>query len=163
MDNMIDIPMKHLSKGTLQKVGVVQAFLTKPDVLLLDEPLSGQDIKSQNVFISLAKELSTCGVTIVMACHERFLTNSLSDTSYEIKNNQLYPLLTTEQFQKIYDVLIFMKSEKCKDMNEELIKMIEKIEQEKELIKLVVQKENSNEIITKMLASGYILRRMYSE
>ncbi len=44
-------PMKHLSKGSLQKVGVIQALLKAPDILLSDEPLSGQDRPSPKVFI----------------------------------------------------------------------------------------------------------------
>lgn len=39
--------MNFLSKGTLQKVVVIQALLRPPDILLLDEPLSGQDVSSQ--------------------------------------------------------------------------------------------------------------------
>ena len=37
LENMKDVPMKHLSKGTLQKVAVLQALIIKPDVLLLEE------------------------------------------------------------------------------------------------------------------------------
>ena len=40
LEKMINITMKNLSKGTLQKITVIQAFLSKPDILLLDEPLS---------------------------------------------------------------------------------------------------------------------------
>ena len=67
MDSMVDIQMKHLSKGSLQKVGVIQALLKKPDVLLLDEPLSGQDVESQNYFIQLVNDLKSQGVAIVMS------------------------------------------------------------------------------------------------
>ncbi|MDE7222736.1 MAG: ABC transporter ATP-binding protein, partial [Acetatifactor sp.] len=49
--------MATLSKGTLQKVGVIQALLTMPDVLLLDEPLSGQDVDAQKVFIEKVNDL----------------------------------------------------------------------------------------------------------
>ncbi|MHA9741948.1 ATP-binding cassette domain-containing protein [Robinsoniella peoriensis] len=41
MESMADKPMKYLSKGTLQKTAVIQALLTKADILLMDEPLSG--------------------------------------------------------------------------------------------------------------------------
>lgn len=44
--DFLDTNMKNLSKGTLQKVAVIQALLDRPDVLLLDEPLSGQDKES---------------------------------------------------------------------------------------------------------------------
>lgn len=51
LDDLMDLPMTRLSKGTLQKVAVMQAFLRRRDLLILDEPLSGQDEKSREVFI----------------------------------------------------------------------------------------------------------------
>lgn len=51
LDDLMDLPMKRLSKGTLQKVAVMQAFLRRRDLLILDEPLSGQDEKSREVFL----------------------------------------------------------------------------------------------------------------
>lgn len=65
LEGMKDVPMKHLSKGTLQKVAVIQALITKPDVLLLDEPLSGQDINSQRNFTRIVKKLISEGVTVI--------------------------------------------------------------------------------------------------
>lgn len=88
-------PMRHtrlseLSKGSLQKVGVIQAFLTAADVLFLDEPLSGQDAASQDVFIQKSNELREKGVTIFMSCHEKKLIDELSDREYTIVNGKLY-------------------------------------------------------------------------
>ena len=68
VSNMLDIPMKYLSKGSLQKIGVIQALLKEPDILVLDEPLSGQDMMSQQVFIQRMQELRKHNVTILMAC-----------------------------------------------------------------------------------------------
>ncbi|WP_243145507.1 ATP-binding cassette domain-containing protein, partial [Clostridium neonatale] len=65
--------IKNLSKGTLQKISVIQAFLSKPYILLLDEPLSGQDSESQKMFIKMVKELIKDDVTVIMSCHESFL------------------------------------------------------------------------------------------
>jgi len=50
---------------------VVQAFLTVPDVLLLDEPVSGQDVASQREFIDMVNTLNRehgvyCLVAIVV-------------------------------------------------------------------------------------------------
>ncbi len=43
LESMINTKLNELSKGSLQKVGVIQALIGKRDVILLDEPLSGQD------------------------------------------------------------------------------------------------------------------------
>ncbi|HML48474.1 MAG TPA: ABC transporter ATP-binding protein, partial [Clostridia bacterium] len=78
MESMADVPMKHLSKGSLQKVGVAQALLRTPDVLLLDEPLSGQDADSQRVFVRRVKALIQGGTTVLLSCHEPFLVRRLA-------------------------------------------------------------------------------------
>ena len=81
--------MKDLSKGTLQKIGVIQALLRRPQVLLLDEPLSGQDMDSQMVFIQKMNALRAEKVTLLMSCHEKYLVESLSDTVMAVGHGQV--------------------------------------------------------------------------
>ena len=81
----LNIPMKSLSKGTLQKIGVIQALLCEPDVLLLDEPLSGQDEDSKKVFIHKVNELREKGITVILSCHEKELTDALTEKQYIIQ------------------------------------------------------------------------------
>ena len=95
--------MRDMSKGSLQKVGVIQALMAPHDVILLDEPLSGQDTDSQEVFISKMNELKKQGVTIFMSCHEKKLMDELSDHIYTIKNGKLENLgQVFNSFFKIY-------------------------------------------------------------
>lgn len=163
VEEMIDTPMKHLSKGTLQKIGVIQALLTKPDVLLLDEPLSGQDIKSQRVFIQLVNKLNKEGVTIIMSCHEHFLVNMVSDTVYEIVNRNIKQVELSKDNKDAYDVLIFFKSDKNLGIPDDIGNLICKMENESDKVAMVANMEKSNLVIEKMIKNGYILRRMFSE
>lgn len=89
VSNMLDIPMKYLSKGSLQKIGVIQALLKEPDILLLDEPLSGQDVMSQQVFIQKMQELKKHNVTILMSCHESYLIDDIADEVYQIADGKV--------------------------------------------------------------------------
>lgn len=89
VSNMLDIPMKYLSKGSLQKIGVIQALLKEPDILLLDEPLSGQDVMSQQVFIQKIQELQRRHVTILMACHEPYLVDAIADEVYQFADGKI--------------------------------------------------------------------------
>ena len=90
LSEMLNIPMQSLSKGTLQKIFVIQAIMKRPDVLLLDEPLSGQDSDSQQVFIQKINELRDGNTTIFVACHEPVLVNALTDKVLAIKEGKLY-------------------------------------------------------------------------
>jgi ABC-2 type transport system ATP-binding protein len=58
-----------LSKGNRQKVGLVQAFMHAPPLLVLDEPSSGLDPFLQHRFIELVREASARGQTVFMSSH----------------------------------------------------------------------------------------------
>jgi len=58
-----------LSKGNRQKVGLVQAFMHHPRLLVLDEPSSGLDPFLQQRFIELVREASMRGQTVFMSSH----------------------------------------------------------------------------------------------
>ena len=64
-----DADLAGLSKGTKQKVGVVQAFMHSPDVLILDEPTSGLDPIVQREFESLLGEHRDRGAAVLLSSH----------------------------------------------------------------------------------------------
>lgn len=159
MDDMRDVPIKHLSKGTIQKVAVIQALLTTPDVLLLDEPLSGQDIQSQQLFIRMVQELQQQGVATVMSCHERFLVNQLANTAYEISDHQLIPLDLSSLKQVKYDMLIFeAPSEAALDV--ELDRLVEHAEWDHNRLKVIVPSDHSDVVLKALLKRQFKLRTM---
>ena len=89
LEDMLDTPMKQLSKGTLQKAAMIQTLLGEKDVLFMDEPLSGQDIKSQQYFVEEIRSQKEQGLSVIMACHEPFLIKELADKVYQIKDGIL--------------------------------------------------------------------------
>ncbi len=65
----LDRPFRGLSKGNKQKVGVVQAFMHAPELLILDEPTSGLDPLLQQEFLTLAREANEAGATLFISSH----------------------------------------------------------------------------------------------
>ena len=61
--------IRSLSKGNRQKVGVVQAFMHEPELLILDEPTSGLDPILQQRFLELLSEVRRNGQTVFMSSH----------------------------------------------------------------------------------------------
>lgn len=61
--------IKSLSKGNRQKVGLVQAFMHTPELLILDEPTSGLDPLVQQTFLELVTEAADNGQTVFMSSH----------------------------------------------------------------------------------------------
>jgi len=61
--------IKNLSSGNKQKVGVVQALMHQPELLLLDEPTAGLDPLMQQEVYRLLKEAKAKGATIFFSSH----------------------------------------------------------------------------------------------
>jgi ABC-2 type transport system ATP-binding protein len=61
--------IRSLSKGNRQKVGVIQAFMHEPELLVLDEPTAGLDPLLQQTFLEMAREAKGAGQTVFMSSH----------------------------------------------------------------------------------------------
>ncbi len=62
-------PIKNLSKGNKQKIGVIQALMHRPPLLLLDEPTSGLDTLMQQEVLKLIGEARAAGATVFFSSH----------------------------------------------------------------------------------------------
>ena len=63
-------PVRELSKGNRQKIGLVLAFMHRPELLVLDEPTSGLDPLMQREFENLLQETAGEGRTVFLSSHE---------------------------------------------------------------------------------------------
>jgi ABC-2 type transport system ATP-binding protein len=61
--------VRKLSRGNKQKLGIVQAFMHEPELLVLDEPTSGLDPLMQQEFLLLVKEARDAGQTVFLSSH----------------------------------------------------------------------------------------------
>lgn len=62
-------PVRAMSKGNKQKVGLVQAFMHRPALLILDEPTSGLDPLMQQEFLAMVRAARGEGQTVFMSSH----------------------------------------------------------------------------------------------
>lgn len=68
-----------LSKGNRQKIGVIQAFMHQPDVLILDEPTSGLDPIIQKEFQKMLLEVKNRGAAVLLSSHVLSEVEELAD------------------------------------------------------------------------------------
>lgn len=152
LSELLDTQMRALSKGSLQKVGVMQALIRKPDVLLLDEPLSGQDVDSQKVFIEKVNEMRSMGVTVFMSCHEKYLVNAISEKVYTIREGKLEAYQPPDK--KIYSVILENCAGQEPDSNMTRYGRFYRIKAEEEMC---------DRILPELLSQGWKIRGMENE
>ncbi len=61
--------LKDYSKGMLQRIGIAQALITKPEFLILDEPMSGLDPDGRILIKQILKTLKEKKMTVLMSSH----------------------------------------------------------------------------------------------
>lgn len=159
VSNMLDIPMKYLSKGSLQKIGVIQALLKEPDILLLDEPLSGQDVMSQQVFIQKIQELQKHHVTIIMSCHEPYLVDAVADEVYRFADGKIVLESHKSAGEAQWYHMFFVRTEKA-DIPEKWKGHLQFTEQG---CILRAADGECDRAIAEMLEAGWNLRGMHCE
>lgn len=81
--------MTGFSKGMLQKVNLIQSLLTRPQLLLLDEPLSGLDLPAQHTLISLLLEMKRSGTALVFSVHEPQMVEALADSVHVLQAGRI--------------------------------------------------------------------------
>jgi len=81
--------IKELSRGNRQKVGIVQAFMHDPDLLVLDEPTSGLDPLVQETFYELVAEATKRGGTVFLSSHVLSEVQHMADRVGLIREGRL--------------------------------------------------------------------------
>lgn len=84
-----DKPIGSLSKGNRQKIGILQALMHQPDILILDEPTSGLDPLMQEAFYDSIREASDRGAAVLMSSHNLAEAQRICDRIGIIKHGRL--------------------------------------------------------------------------
>jgi ABC-2 type transport system ATP-binding protein len=83
------VRFRHYSHGNKQKVGLIQAFMHRPRLLILDEPTSGLDPLNQNEFDRMVAEVRGDGRTVFLSSHILSEAESLCDRVGIIREGRL--------------------------------------------------------------------------
>ena len=78
-----------LSSGNRQKIGLIQAFMSKPDVLIMDEPSSGLDPLVQREFQTMMREVVSDGRTVFLSSHTLSEVQRVADRVGIIRHGKL--------------------------------------------------------------------------
>jgi len=103
-----DTKVKTFSKGMLQRLGLAQALLNKPDLLFLDEPTSGVDPVGRRAIRDIVLELRDEGATIFLNSHLLSEVEKVCTTVAILRDGELVREGTIEELtsvERVYDVV----------------------------------------------------------
>lgn len=135
LDGFQDEYIKNFSKGMSQRLGVAQALLNQPEILILDEPMSGLDLVGQDLMRDVILQLNRQGKTVILSSHNLYEIERLSSEIGILHEGQLklieidkinltkrYCLMLNEQEKRVYQEFdSFFADDKQVSRNQEKI------------------------------------------
>jgi ABC-2 type transport system ATP-binding protein len=94
-------PVRELSTGNRQKLGLIQAFMHEPELLILDEPITGLDPLVQQSFHELLGELSNEGRTVFLSSHTLSEVERVTDRLAILRQGRLVVVDSLENLRKV--------------------------------------------------------------
>lgn len=83
-----NVNVEELSKGMNQKVQFISSIIHEPELLILDEPFSGLDPVSQDIFKEEIRRLADNGTAILLSSHQMNLVEAMCDRLFMIQRGQ---------------------------------------------------------------------------
>lgn len=143
------------SLGMRQRLGIAEAILNNPELLILDEPTNGLDIEGIIEIRNLIKELSHKGIAILISSHNLTEIDNLCNRIIAIKQGRIIADDTIENFKSISKQKVYiLELNKIEELNQ-LISNYKFEVLEKNKIKIYIDKEKITELTQKLIEHKY--------
>jgi ABC-2 type transport system ATP-binding protein len=100
-DAELSRPVRELSTGNRQKLGLIQAFMHEPELLILDEPIAGLDPLVQQSFHALLGEVAAQGRTVFLSSHSLSEVERVADRVAILREGRLAVVDSLENLREI--------------------------------------------------------------
>jgi ABC-2 type transport system ATP-binding protein len=100
-DADLERPIRQLSTGNRQKLGLIQAFVHEPELLILDEPIAGLDPLVQQSFHALLREVSAQGRTVFLSSHTLSEVERVTQRLAILRRGRLVVVDSLENLRKV--------------------------------------------------------------
>ncbi len=133
MEDAAHKPVRKYSKGMVQKIGFASVLIHDPDILVLDEPMSGLDPIGRFTFKEILKECRSQGKTIFFSSHIIPDVEDLCDRVIVINKGKVISLLDVETIRTMstsaYEIVFKMSKDvihsefECEDIDNSIKKI----------------------------------------
>ena len=98
IENWLDQYVEHLSSGMKMKLALARTLLLERDILFLDEPTLGLDVKTVNLFIDIIKNIEN---TIIFTSHDLSVVEKLCDRIAFINEGKIIKIGTQDEIKNL--------------------------------------------------------------
>ncbi|MCG7340273.1 ABC transporter ATP-binding protein [Staphylococcus sp. ACRSN] len=144
-------PLTQLSKGSLQKVNIIQCLLSNADILIFDEPFSGLDYSTEHAFINYLSSLAT-NKTIILTAHNHTVENSIVTHVLDLNSKQLGAVQAKGHF-KLKQISILNRDIAFPDEVQQFV--YSKTNSDNNVIVINVLKTESNQLLKSLINNNY--------
>lgn len=96
----LKVPVRRMSKGMRQKLGLITAMAHEPRLLILDEPSSGLDPLMQNRMQEYLREVARKGATVLFSSHTLAEVENLCDDLAIVREGKIVAAGTLEELRR---------------------------------------------------------------
>ncbi|WP_125766331.1 ATP-binding cassette domain-containing protein [Lapidilactobacillus wuchangensis] len=89
LNKAANLPVRKFSLGMKEKLGIAQALLGQPPLVILDEPTNALDDESKNELINIIRDYQSRGTTFLIASHDHEFVESVATQGYHLSGGKL--------------------------------------------------------------------------
>ena len=163
LENRIKDKVSTYSLGMRQRLGIAEAIINNPELLILDEPTNGLDIEGTIEIRNLIKELSNEGIAILISSHNLTEIDNLCNRIIAIKNGKIITNDTIDNFKTFSNETTYILELDHLDNLEQVI-LTHKYETiSKNKIRIYISKEEITNLMESLIKNKYQIYSMQEE
>ena len=163
LENRIKDKVSTYSLGMRQRLGIAEAIINEPELLILDEPTNGLDVEGIIEIRNLIKKLSQQGMAILISSHNLTEIDNLCNRIIAIKNGKIIADDTIENFTTISNISSYILELNYIDNLAKIMSnyKFEIIKDNK--IRVYISKDKLTELMQKLIENKYQIYSLQEE
>ncbi len=163
LENRIKDKVSTYSLGMRQRLGIAEAIVNNPELLILDEPTNGLDIEGTIEIRNLIKKLSNEGIAILISSHNLTEIDNLCNRIIAIKNGKIITNDTIDNFKTFSNETTYILELDHLDNLEQIILKHKYEAISKNKIRVFISKEEITNLMENLIKNKYQIYSMQEE
>ena len=163
LENRIKDKVSTYSLGMRQRLGIAEAIINNPELLILDEPTNGLDVEGTIEIRNLIKELSKEGIAILISSHNLTEIDNLCNRIIAIKNGRIITNDTIDNFKTFSNETTYVLELDHLDNLDQVILNYKYEIVSKNKIRVYISKEEMAKLMESLIKNKYKIYSMQEE